>query len=246
MSLFLALLSFATASAAEERELTWAVTLDGKPVGQRSMTVKFLETKDGEKRRVIEAWTEIDATVLGLDYKLRERLTAHCGREPAAFHAVTDLSGNASEVQARRPSTAWIVTVNLAGREFTKEYAAASIDLSTADLLDPDSRVPISAFDTAKVLTAETGDILEGKVARLGPDEVDVAGTKVGVDGYSWTPTSGPGATKLWYTVDGWLVRYEISALGKTLVGTLTTPPPVSEDVAPIEESGSGIEEINL
>ena len=81
---------------------------------------------------------------------------------------------------------------------------------------------------------------------RLGPDEIAIDGTTVGVDGYSWTPASGPGATKLWYTVDGWLVRYEISAVGKTLVGTLNAPPPVSDDIAPVEATGGGIEEISL
>lgn len=241
------LAALATASAETEQHFTWNVALDGKPIGQRTMTVKYLTTASGDERRVLEVWTELDATVLGLDYRFRERLTAHVGSEVAAFHASQDLAGDITEVQARRGALQWTVTVNRNGAETTREYPTGSIDLSTADLLDPDSRVPLSRYPEAKVLSAEGGDLWAGTVTRLGPSELVVAGEKVAVEGYTFTPSSGPGSLTSYYTADGYLVQYQLQVLGKELVGTLDAPPPVSADEAPIEQrGGAGITEIAL
>lgn len=236
----------APATAADEQHFTWDVTLDGKPIGQRTMTVKYQTSASGDDRRVLEVWTELDATVLGLDYRFRERMTAHVGSEVAAFHASQELSGDLTEVQARRGALQWTVTVNRNGKESTREYPASSIDLSTADLLDPDSRVPLSRFPQPKVLSAEGGELWTGDVTRLGASELVVAGEKVAVEGYRFTPASGPGSVTSYYTADGYLVRYQLQVLGKELTGTLNAPPPVSADEAPVELGGSGITEIEL
>lgn len=231
------------AVAAEPTQLEWAVTLDGKPVGKRTLTIKSMEGPSGDTRRVLESFTDIDATVLGLQYRFRERFTANVVTDPAAFYSVVELNDMGLEVQARRAATTWKVTVNSDGREYTRDVAASAIDLSTVDLLDPESRVPISRFDAPKILSAETGDIWSGPIERLGPSEVEIDGETVPVDGYAWTPPDG--RATFWYTPDGYLAKYEVTVMGKTLQGVLTDPPPKRADDAPIVDTTT-IEEIPL
>jgi hypothetical protein len=233
------------ALAADQQDLTWNVTLDGKPVGQRTLSIKFNQDANGEPWRMLESWTEINGTAIGFPYRFRERLTARADRDPAAFGVVTDAAGQRGQVQARRGPSAWRVTTAAGGREYSREVPANGIDLSTVDFLDPQSKFPLSRFDHARILSAETGDIWEGDVVRLGPSSVTVAGEVVSVDGYEFATGDGKGS--LFYTVDGYLVRFTVMALGRTLVGTLTAPPPVHPDDAPVVQPvGGGVEELPL
>jgi hypothetical protein len=240
-------LAFATAAPAAdvEQDLTWAVTLDGQAIGERSATIKWSTTAEGDLRRMVEAWTELDATVLGVDYKLRERLTAMMTVTAASVHATTDLNGQVTEVQARRNPASWTVTIGVDGRESTREWPTTAIDLSTADFLDPDTRVPIGGYTSARVLAIETGDIVDGPVKRLGAGQIPIGTFTVPVEGYQWTTEAGEG--RFWYTADGYLVRYEHTILGKHLMGTLTLPPPAGTDDAPVIDNGSSeVQEIKL
>jgi hypothetical protein len=233
-----------TANAADvEQDLAWSITLDGKPVGKRTATVKWFTDDDGDVRRMIETWTEIDATLIGVQYTVKERLTAMCGKTAGSFQTVIDVSGDNSQIQARRAATAWSVTVNHGGKEYSRDWATTAIDMSTADLLDPDSRVSLGSFTNARILAAETGDILEGPVTRLGAGQIEVSGSQVPVEGYAWTVEGVE--SRFWYTSDGYLVRWETGAIGHKLSGTLTDPPPTGTDDAPVQ-SQSTVTEIPL
>jgi len=238
-------LSLVSAAFAGDHVLVWDVSLDGRSVGHRTETVKYLTNSDGSTRRMLEVWTEVDGSFLGFKYSYRERLTADVSGDVASFHAVTDLSGDVVEVQARRGATAWKVTTNYNGRENTRDWPATSIDISTADLIDPGTASPIGQFDQVRVLSAETGDIYEGPVRRLGESSVSVDGRNLVVEGYAWT--SGDGVEgKLWYTADGFLAKYEMEVMGRRLVGVLADPPPAGTDGSPVGGAGSGITEVNL
>ena len=239
-------IAFAAAAFAAdlEQKLTWDVQLDGKPIGYRTLTAKWYFQEDGTERRVLQVWTELDASILGLEYQFRERLTANIGNDVAAFHAVSDLSGDITEVQARKSGGEWILSSGYDGSSATKEWPASAIDLSTADLIDPGSRFPLSHYDVVRVLSAETGDIWQGPVNPLGTSTISVAGDPVPVTGYEWSPEDGE--ARFWYSADGYLVRYEITVLGKELVGTLTEPPPLGTDEAPVNPAGNTLQEISL
>lgn len=236
-----ALLVSAALAADPPQKLVWNFTADGKPIGQRVLDVKFVDEPDGSQRRILQCWTELDGSAVGIPLKYRERLTASADRSAAAFTAVTDAAGAKSEVQARLGGTAWTLTIAAGGRESTRQIPANLIDLSSADLLDPATRRPLIRFDRAKLLSAETGDVWEGTVTRLGASTVTVAGTVVPVDGLKWV--SPQGEATFYYTADGWLVQAESVLLGVKVVGTLTEPPPRSADDEPVVPLDGGISE---
>ena len=167
-AILLALAAPAANAADIEQHLTWAITLDGAPIGKRDLTLKWAFEEDGRARRFLEVWTELDATVLGLDYRIRQRITGQASRGPAAFAAVTQFQTDTTEVQGRLEGTEWMLSVATNGREWHKDLPRARSDLSTIDLLDPESRVGFETKTVARVLASETGDILEGEVKPIG------------------------------------------------------------------------------
>lgn len=242
LAILLALVT-STWAAPLQQELTWDLTLEGQPLGQRTTTVKYLPV-DGGMKRVLESYTELEGKLGPVPMAYQERITAHAGAEPASFFAVQETNDKPREVQAQRVAMGWKVSISEDGRTRTYDIAASRIDLSTADLFDPASRVPLSRFDEVKVLSAETGTILEGTIEPLGPTTIAVDGQDVDVQGWAFDHPEGRG--EFWYTADGYLVRYDMAVLGYTVRGLLAEPPPRGMDDAPLDGDAGGIEEIEL
>lgn len=218
--------------------LSWSLRLDGREVGTRVATYTF-DRSGPDVRRVIEAHTRIDARLGPIPWSFEQRLVVHGSIGPDAFRSVQVEDGVSSEVQGRWQPTAWtIAQVDRAGTR-TSEVAPYRVDLSTADLIDPHAARPLSSFTTVKVLSAETGEILEGAVEPLGPSVVRVGTTDVAVQGYAWAAPVG--RSTFWYDPDGWLVRFEMTLLGHAVEGVLTTPPPMGPDSFTSEAGAAGV-----
>lgn len=224
-------LAFTTALAAlpPDQRLVYDVSVAGKVVGSRSLTVRWEAADKGPPTRVLEAFTDIDGRVAGVELAWKQRVTAFAAGTPASFHAVIDESGSPHEVQAAWTPGGWRLTQVDRSRARTTDVPGYQIDLSTIDLIDPGSRYTLSQYDTLKVLSSETGEIWEGKVAPLGDSTVDISGRKVAVTGYSWT--SPEGKSSFWYDDEGYLVRYEMRVLAVKVEGVLRSPPPAGPDV---------------
>lgn len=234
----------AIAADAVSHQLVYDLAVGGQPIGRRTLTVKLL-AEDGSRRRVIESWTEIDGAVGPIRVRYRQRLTAHAvGDNPASFHAAIEENGVPKEVQARVTGGGWMVTVLGAGRNRTSELPASAVDLSTADLIDPESAWSLDRFQNIRLLVAETGEVQEGPVKTLGTSEVKVAGKPVPVIGYEWD--SPEGKSRFYYSDDGYLVRYEMRLLGLVAAGTLATAPPGGIDDFPVALGRAAVEVIDL
>jgi hypothetical protein len=227
-----------------EQKLVWDVSLDGRPIGERTMTVRWIADGQTPPRRMIDVWTDLDATVYGLEYAVRQHVAVSASRGPAAFHSVVEVADRTTEVQARKAGGSWIVTVGIDGRANTREWPAGAVHLSTADLFDPGSELRLQGRASASVLSADTGDIFAGPVTASGKKELPIGGKTVPVEGYSFSPPEG--SAQFWYTAKGYLVSYELSIMGRHVVATLREPPPVSPDEAPVIGSDAGIREIEL
>ncbi len=219
--------------------LSWDLSIGDQVVGQRTLTVQT-ESIGGAELRTLRAETRVDASVLGRSFAFRQKLTANADHGPASFVSATDLQGELMQVQGRRAALGWILTVTADDRTRTWELDATDVDLSTADLLDPGSRVPLSRFTEVALLSAETGDILRGTVEPLGPSEVRIGETEVAVEGYRLRTDDGDGV--FFYTSEGWLVRFETRLFGRAVAGTLSAPPPRGADDQPVPVFGPPLE----
>jgi len=229
-----------------EHALVWDLSVQGQKVGTRELTVKYVRDEGAVGfRRVIESWTQINGAVGPMRVTYRQRMTAHAtGREPASFHSVIDQNGSALEVQARWSPSSWWVTTSTSGRSRTIDMPLNRIDISTADLMDPDTRYPLTHYDELRLLSAETGEVLSGPLEQLGTSNLTIGGRSTQVHGYVWT--SPQGKSEFYYSADGFLVRYEIQLLGITMTAVLNHAPPGGVDDFPVRVGAPAIEEINL
>ncbi len=226
------LASLAAFGADLTHQMSWNLSVAGKVVGHRDVTVKYVKSDVG-MRRIVESWTEIDGAAGPVRIRYRQRMTASGeGRDPMSFQSVIDENGRGREVSVRWTPNAWVVTTVADGRSRTGQLEPARVDLSSADLFDPDSRVGLDGRTSARMIQAETGDVLSGTVSDLGHQIVEVGGEPVPVHGWSWDTPQG--RQKLWYSSDGFLVRYEAQILGIAVEGLLRRPPPGGVDDFPV------------
>jgi hypothetical protein len=239
--LFVFLLGFAQAEENSQR-LTWDLEVDGQHVGRRIVAIRDVQGRF--QRRTMEVWTEVNATTLGSRFSYKQRLTASIAGGPAAFHSVVTQSGRPKEIQGRRAGLGWQISVVAKGRARSWALDADAVDLSTVDLFNPNSRVHLTRLKYAKLLSAETGDILEGEIQSLGSSRLFVGGQSVQVQGYRLQ--SDTTQATFFFTAEGLLVRYETYLVGLPLSGTLSTAPPPGADEFPVAFGPGQITETNL
>lgn len=234
----------AAMAASFQHQLSWDLSVNGNPIGHRDVTVKYV-AGDAATRRIVESWTELDGSVGPLRLRYRQRMTATAeGRDPASFQSVIDENGRTREVQTRWTPAGWVVTTVADGRARTVTLDASRVDLSTADLFDPDSRLGFRSRDGARVLSAETGELLQGPVVDLGDSVVDVHGETVPVHGWAWDAAEG--RSTFWYSAEGYLVSYEWKLLGFAVSAKLRAPPPGGVDDFPVAIGRIAVEELPL
>lgn len=230
----LTLIALVTAAAGPVDTFAWDISLNGNVVGERTLTVEKHD-EAASPYRSLSVLTHIEASVMGRSAEFDQRLTAVADVGPAAFHSVVQQDGVSREYQGRRDAFGWTVTSVERRGVRTEDMPAGAVDLSTADLLDPNSRVPIWSFTEARVLTAEDGLIWQTPVTRLGAEEVVIDGQTVLVEGYEIEPPAGK--MQLWYSAGGVLVKYGWRWMGVRAEGVLRDPPPQVLDAIPVEAS---------
>ncbi|MCA9488829.1 MAG: hypothetical protein KC621_02880 [Myxococcales bacterium] len=229
---------------AADTTLTWDLSVKGVNVGSRELTVRTMDGADGQSR-ILESFTDINGMVGPLKVRWRQRMTAHVdAREPAAFTSVVDQNGSLLEIQGRWTPTGWQVTTTTNGRSRATDMPLSRVDLSTADLMDPSSRLPLSHYDEVRVLSAESGEVLVGPVEKLGVSEVSIDGQAIQVTGYAWT--SPQGRSELMFSADGWLVKYSAQLLGIQVDAVLRDPPPGGSDDFPVAVRPPKVEALDL
>ncbi|MCB9686405.1 MAG: hypothetical protein H6735_15290 [Alphaproteobacteria bacterium] len=229
---------------AGDTTLAWDLTVKGVNVGSRELTVRTMDGADGQSR-ILESFTDINGMVGPLKVRWRQRMTAHVdAREPAAFTSVVDQNGSLLEIQGRWTPTGWQITSTTNGRSRSTDMPLSRVDLSTADLMDPGSRYPLSHYDEVRVLSAESGEVMVGPVEKLGVSEVTIDGQAIQVTGYAWT--SPQGRSELMFSADGWLVKYSQQLLGIQVDAVLRDPPPGGSDDFPVAVRPPKVEALDL
>lgn len=227
----LLLLIASPALAGSSHTLRYRILAGGEAVGRRTLTVS-VEGEGPHPERTLAFETTLDGAVGPMTLAWRQRVQAFAEDGPADFQSVLDEAGRPYEIQARWGPVGWTVSVADRRAARTDVQPGHRIDLSTVDLVDPYTTRPLARMSEARVLSAETGDVWEGAVERLGNDVVTVRGKAIAVTGVAW---DGPdGRQTFWYDAEGWLVRFETRVMGVAVEGVLDTTPPPGPDVFPV------------
>ncbi len=222
LSLLYALLLWCGLSWAGEQKVVYDLRLDGRSVGKRELTLRYLQTSGGEIR-ILETWTELTVVVAGTTHTLKSRATAKAGGSPGFVSAV-QLDGKNTEIQGRLlPDRRWMVTVAEGGELKTWYYRGSELTLTSLDLLDPRRHLLLLDNPTAYVLAAETGVVTGGATRDLGERTVKVGAAEVSARCASFEPDTGP--MELCWSDEGLLLSYATTLFGKQIDAVATEVP---------------------
>lgn len=220
-----ALLLLAPAAAlAETQTFLYRLKAAEKPVGTRDARIVYVPSETGEVR-LLQSFTKFSVPLAGTQYTYVQRLGGRFGGA-RSFAASIEDNGQVREVQGYLSEAGqWVVTVVEKGQSKTWYLPAEDVDLTSAELMDPDraSRVLQSAT-TLRVLATETGGILTGPVEDLGLQEQVVGQQAMNVHRFRWSPPGGD--MVLSYDDDGYLVSYEVDVVGRRMGARLDAAPP--------------------
>lgn len=232
-----------------EQVMRWAVRVGDDVVGHRDVVVRYAGQGE-DHARVFESSLSIDGqfpTDNGKTRRLRYRQMLNAVSTdglPASFHSTVTSNRNAAELQARYADASWRLTYAQNG--FVRSFAldARKVDLSTVDLFDPETTRPLGKRSHARILAAETGKLDEGPVYQLGTERLVIGGESLETKQYAWDASEG--TWLLWYTTNGFLVRYVRPMLGLELVADLVGPAPYGIDEFPVKLFGPNIPSVPL
>ncbi len=215
----LAALSLALASPtaqADEQPLSYQLLAQDRPIGSRDVTIKYIPTSTGELR-LLEAWTSFVLPIAKGTLGYEQRLGARFGGD-RGFVASMATSGKVSEVQARQDvDGTWGVTKAGVAGAHSERLPADAVDMVSSELFDRERALrTLQAVQTLRLLSAETGSLMEGPLTDLGPATMAVGPDEIEVQRFRFEPPEG--AMTLAYSNEGWLVAYDYQILG-LLVG---------------------------
>jgi hypothetical protein len=186
------------------------------------LKIRFMPSEYGE-RRFIESWTEFQIQIARTPFVYKQRLSGLGKSRPMGFSAAMAEGGHLREVQVVSQPEYWQVTHAEYGRTWSMTVPKDSFDATSLTLVDPGAKGFLDDLLRLRVLSAETGQVIEGSLSRKGERPVVLGGKQVMASHYTWQLDSG--AIELAYGEGGYLLRYTVSVAGQTLVATLDALP---------------------
>lgn len=214
----LSLLCGSPVFAGEAHTFSYRLVLDGAEVGQREVTVRYLD----DDVRLIEAQTTLGLTVGRQVVDFEQRLAGRGRRSTGGFVASNRESETRSQVQLVEHDTGWTRVVIDPWGETLDELPWAAFDETSLSLMDPGATRRFQGLTTLRVLSAETGDVLSGPLEEVGSKTIQVDGEPTEATAYVWQP-AGLGNITLVYGTRGHLLAWTWSYFGVLVKGQITS-----------------------
>jgi len=230
------------AAHAETRELIYDMVLDGASVGRRRVTLRYLPGEHGEIR-MVESYTEFSVLLGRKPFTFVQRLSGMGALGPSGFVSSMREGGRPEEVQLTERLDGWRVSLASNGRLKSWDLPTAAFDATSLTLVDPDAAVElVSTASMLRVLSAETGNVIEGPIESIGAGTLKIAGQEMNVTRWRWTLPVGP--VELSYGPAGHLVAYTVLVAGKTVEVQLQAVPEARTygDTLEVPLIGSGVD----
>ena len=236
------------ALADDSQSLRYILTLDGKEIGERELTLRYLTTELGSEVRILESWTALEVPLpAGGAYRYQQRLTGQ--GNTGGFSARISDGGLVREVQAAPTPSGWVVTVAEGEEALVYQHAASEFQLTSLGLMDPSAPQRLAGASSLSVLTSEIGVIVSGPLEDRGEVLVPLGEGSVKAHEYLWALPEGK--VRLAYDAQGVLVRYTMRVAGRSVTATLDAPPAgrswgSAMEAPVIHLGGGGVEETEL
>lgn len=227
---------------ADSSTLTYDVTVGGKDVGDRTVTVRYLPREDGE-RRILSVVTVADLPV----GKLQARQSGQSSPRGATFTSSVQLDAAVSEVQGiETPTGGWQLVVATGAAVSETALKASDVHFTTLDLFDPGRTRLLQDAGHVGLLVAETGAVIEGDLAAGEPTTVRIGGKSVA--GTRYVLRAEGGSAEFVVDTNGFLLSSDLAIFG-TVFRTVATKVPEPRSYGTIdvvEAPGEGTKEADL
>ncbi|MFT5680062.1 MAG: hypothetical protein ACI8RZ_000967 [Myxococcota bacterium] len=224
-------LTAGSAQAEDPRTVAFDLLMNGEVVGSREVTLRYIPPEEGVSEhevRVTQTWTQIDADIAGWTFTVRNRTTSHATNFRSSFTSSVSVNGDLSEIQGRTTDNGrWKVSEIRSGKHNTRELRPSEVDLSTMDLLDPIRSQAISDLTDIHLLSAETGDVIDGVLEDLGEDDLTIGGRTVAI--HRWGVDTNEGRLELAWDAEGLLLESSMVIRGQVIETRLKALPPPRE-----------------
>jgi len=245
--LFTLLLFLFTANpaTADSQELRYTLSYQGESIGYRSLKIRFIPSTYGE-RRLLESWTEFQLPIGRKNFIYKQRLSGLAKSKNTGFTAAMSEDGHLREVQVVHQPERAVVTHVEYGRRWAIPVTHEKYDATSLTLIDPGAKGFLENLLQLRVLSAETGRVIAGK---LGPKKnriLVIGGSKQQIEHYVWSTENGD--IELAYSADGYLLQYSFPFGTQKILATLDQlPAPRSfEEDIPDPIIGVGMDEEKL
>ena len=217
------LLLIEIALAGEVQDLRYEVLVDGIVVGHRDLRIQYLGSDQGE-RRLLESRTE--CTIAGRTFD--QHLTGLGAAGVQGFSSAMEDQDGPWNVQAVRAPEGLVVHTVTAGGRSEKTLRHGEVDASTLGLMDPGLDLREGRL---RLLSTETGDVLEGSLERS--------------DG-GWAYVTESFTHRLVYGPEGHLLEWKTQWIGHEVEVKLVGEPPSRDwgGLAPVGSDGVRVDEL--
>ena len=173
------------------QKLTYDLVLNGAVVGSREVSIQYMEpfSPGDTESRLLETWTQLDASVGAWSAQIQNHSTAHITRSNSNFTSSMSVNGAVSEVQGHSTRDGRWAMHGIFDQQLSSwQHRRTEVDMSSLDLLDPVRSQHLTTLTEAQILSAETGTIMTGPVSDLGERTLVINGQEIAVHAWSWTP----------------------------------------------------------
>lgn len=234
--------------AESSQSLVYDLSLQGKPVGTREITIQYLPATDTMPygSRLVESFTELEVDVAGKKIVYQQRATGHFSDYKSRFVSSVSVNDKIFEFQGKQlPSRDWIIyEMTEAGKEKTV-YKSYQLDTVSLALFDPGQAQNWQGGRFSKIYHIEMGDVWSGKWENIDESTISIGtqsivGRKVRYE----TPS---GAANISWSDTGLLIDWELEILGVRLDADIRSLPDLPQfGNIQVEESFKGVEEEKL
>mgnify|MGYP001252254242 CR=1 FL=1 len=234
--------------AESAQSLVYDLSLLGKPVGVREITIQYLPASSTMPygSRLIESWTDIEVVVAGKRIEYQQRATGHFSEYKSRFVSSVSLNGQVLEFQGKQlPSRDWIIYEMTKNGKEKKEFKSYQLDTVSLALFDPGQAENWQGGRFSKIYHLEMGNVWSGQWENI--DESTITVGSQSVIGRQVRYNSPEGAASLAWSDTGLLIDWQLDILGITLDADIRSLPELPQfGNIEVEESFSGVEEEEL
>lgn len=234
--------------AESSQSLVYDLSLQGKPVGTREVTIQYLPASETMPygSRLIESFTELEIQVGAKKITYQQRATGHFSEYKSRFVSSVSVNDQVFEFQGKQlPSRDWVIYEMTEKGKEKKVFKSYQLDTVSLALFDPGQAQNWQGGRFSKIYHLEMGEVWSGQWENI--DESTITVGSQSVIGRQVRYGTPEGSANIAWSDTGLLIDWQLEVMGITLDADIRSLPDLPQfGNIQVEESFKGVEEEEL